>query len=129
MLVLIDEFARTTTPHEGRALLVALVRGLRRRRRLSLIATHLAGIAGAAGVRHFAVRGLRCMPRMRTSDDLDAALAALAESMDYTVEEVREEQPPQGDAIALARLLGLDDDVIAEAGSLLGAESGRPWIP
>ncbi len=115
MLLLVDEFARTTTPHEGKALLVAILRGLRRRERLAFIATHLAGIAADAGVRHFAVRGLRDVPPSPVSGDLNAALSALAESMDYAVVEVAEEGERQADAIALAQLLGLDEDIVAEA--------------
>lgn len=122
MLVLVDEFARTTTPHEGKALLVALIRTLRVRGRLAFIATHLAGIARDAEVRHFAVRGLRNVPAVR-STDLHTALAALAESMDYAVVEVGDGTERQADAIALAHLLGLDDYLIAEAGTVLAEES------
>jgi DNA mismatch repair ATPase MutS len=122
MFVLIDEFARTTTPHEGKALLVALIRTLRRRQRLAFVATHLAGIAAHAGVRHFAVRGLRNVPRRR-STDLQSALSALANSMDYAIVEVTDGGDRQADAIALAHLLGLDDDLVAEAGVVLAEES------
>ena len=121
-LLLIDEFARTTTPAEGRALLVALVRGLQRRGRLAFIATHLAGIAGQGGVRHFAVRGLRAVPSVPSGADLHAVLAALSQAMDYAVIPVSETGTPQADAIALAHLLGLDDDVVAEAGTVLSTE-------
>jgi len=127
MLVLVDEFARTTTPYEGKALLVALIRVLRRRGRVAFIATHLAGIARDARVRHFAVRGLRNIPRAR-SGDLDAALAALADSMDYAVVEVGESAERHADAIALAHLLGLDEEIVAEAGTVLAEETGMSWI-
>lgn len=126
-LLLIDEFARTTTPHEGKALLVALVRVLRRRNRLAFIATHLAGIAADAQVRHFAVRGLLDVPKAAPAGDLQAALASLAESMDYAVYEVTGSGMQQGDAVALARLLGLDDEIVAEAANLLGGESAASW--
>jgi DNA mismatch repair protein MutS2 len=115
MLVLADEFARTTTPQEGRALLVALIERLRALGGCAFIATHLAGVARAAGVRHLAVRGLRGIPRKPDTEDLDRALAALAESMDYTLAEVTDDAAPPADAIALASLLGLDDDLIAAA--------------
>lgn len=114
-LLLVDEFARTTTPHEGKALLVALLRGLQRRGRLALVATHLGGIARDAQVRHFAVRGLRDVPQASEGADLNAALAALAKSMDYAIIEVGGEGHRQADAIALAQLLGLDEDIVAEA--------------
>ncbi|MGZ3496087.1 MAG: lysine 5,6-aminomutase reactivase ATPase KamC [Vulcanimicrobiaceae bacterium] len=122
LLVLIDEFARTTTPHEGKALLVALVRTLRERERVAFIATHLAGIARASGARHFAVRGLRDVPRTPPSGDLGQALAALAASMDYAIVEVTGDGERQADAIALAQLLGLDAALIAEARAALDVE-------
>ena len=126
MLVLIDEFARTTTPHEGKALLVALARGLRRRGRLAFIATHLGGVAVDAGARHFAVRGLRDVPKSAPAGDLRAALAALAESMDYSVAQVGDGADLHGDAIALAHLLGLDDEFVAEAAAAL-SEKDTEW--
>lgn len=121
-LLLIDEFARTTTPVEGKALLVALIRALRRRGRLAFIATHLGGVAADAQVRHFAVRGLRNVPKAAAAGDLQAALASLADSMDYAVVEVTDRGSHQADAVALAHLLGLDDDIVAEAAHMLGGE-------
>ena len=115
LLILADEFARTTTPHEGRALLVALVARLRERRACGLLATHLAGIAEAAAVRHFAVRGLRGALEHRETQDVDEALATLAESMDYTIAEVAGDEASRADAIALTALLGVDRDFVAAA--------------
>ena len=126
-LLLIDEFARTTTPHEGKALLVALVRALGRRNRLAFIATHLAGVAADAQVRHFAVRGLRNVPKAAPAGDLQAALASLADSMDYAVSEVTDGGAHQADAVALAHLLGLDDEIVAEAAKMLGSEAEGSW--
>jgi DNA mismatch repair protein MutS2 len=126
-LLLIDEFARTTTPHEGKALLVALIRALRRRERLAFIATHLAGIAAEAQARHFAVRGLRNVPKAVPSGDLQAALDSLGDSMDYAVQEVSGGGTRQADAIALAHLLGLDGEIVAEAADLLQSEAGSAW--
>lgn len=122
-LLLVDEFARTTTPSEGKALLVALIRALGRRGSTALVATHLAGVAAAAGVRHFAVRGLRNVPSAAPGGDLAAALASLADSMDYAVVEVGNGGARTADALALALLLGLDADIVAEAADLLGGEA------
>lgn len=115
MLVLIDEFARTTTPHEGKALLVALIERLRAAKSCAFIATHLAGVAGASGTRHFGVRGLRNVPARRSTEDLAEALAELARQMDYTIAEITDGRDSQADAIALAQLLGLDDELIGAA--------------
>jgi hypothetical protein len=73
-------------------------------------------------VRHFAVRGLRDVPRTRAAD-LHSALATLAGSMDYAIVEVSDGADRQADAIALAHVLGLDDDLIAEAAIVLAEES------
>lgn len=123
LLVLADEFARTTTPSEGKALLVALLRRLRAGGTCALAATHLSGVASAAGARHFAVRGLRGIPQAPPSGDLHQALAVLAASMDYTIREVGDDDPSSADALALASLLGLDAEIVADARRLLGSES------
>ncbi|MGB6985285.1 MAG: hypothetical protein WBD74_04820, partial [Candidatus Aquilonibacter sp.] len=114
-LVLLDEFARTTTPREGKALLIAVIARLQKEHACGLAATHLAGIAEAAGTRHYAVRGLRGIPQRPAIDDLAQALKTLAASMDYTLEEVRGAHASEADAIALASLLGIDADVIEAA--------------
>ena len=118
-LLLVDEFARTTTPEEGRALLLALIERLRPAHVCAFVATHLSGIAADAGVPHYAVRGLRALPDLPPAHDASAALDALARSMDYTLERVGADREDAGDAIFLARLLGLDGALI---------ESARQWI-
>ncbi len=122
VLVLADEFARTTTPLEGKALLVALLRRLRDRGACALAATHLSGVASAAGARHFAVRGLRGIPQPPAEGNLHQALARLAASMDYTIGEVRTDDAATADALALASLLGLDAEIVADARRLLRSE-------
>ncbi|HEY5350109.1 MAG TPA: hypothetical protein VIJ64_10255, partial [Candidatus Lustribacter sp.] len=114
-LILLDEFARTTTPREGKALVVAVIARLRAEGATALAATHVDGVAKAAGVTHYAVRGLRSVPRAAAAGDLQAALVTLAASMDYTLEEVHGDAVRGADAIALAALLGIDESVIADA--------------
>ncbi|HVR45164.1 MAG TPA: hypothetical protein VMT95_00780 [Candidatus Binatia bacterium] len=108
LLLLVDEFARTTTPHEAKALSVALLARLAERRACALLATHLEGLAAASGVRHFTVRGLRGIPAPPPAEDVGEALELLSQSMDYRVVEVGAEDTARADAIALAALLGLD---------------------
>jgi DNA mismatch repair ATPase MutS len=115
LLIFVDEFARTTTPHEGKALVVALTRRLRQRNACALIATHLQGVAAAGGVAHFAVRGLKGIGTPPAARDLKDALDALAASMDYTIAEVGGDDAPHADAIALAELLGLDPEFVKAA--------------
>jgi hypothetical protein len=121
-LVLVDEFARTTSPREGRALLVAVVETLRERGACGLVATHLAGIAAAAGVPHFSSGALRTLdgPAAAAPLSLEVALRRIASAMDYRLERVDEDAVPATDALALAEALGLDTGVIARARDALG---------
>ncbi|MHB8461875.1 MAG: lysine 5,6-aminomutase reactivase ATPase KamC [Vulcanimicrobiaceae bacterium] len=114
-LVFIDEFARTTNPAEGVALLVAIIASLSRRGCIGFVATHLAGIAAAAHVPHFAVRGLRNVPKHAATQDLAAVLAALGDAMDYRIGRVAHADASHADAIALASLLGIESEIITEA--------------
>ncbi|HVA36283.1 MAG TPA: hypothetical protein VNJ51_01585 [Candidatus Dormibacteraeota bacterium] len=116
-LLLIDEFARATSPREGRALVVALLDALRERGELALAATHFHGVAEAAGVAHYAVIGLRRALSARSDGrrSLEEALRLIGESMDYRLAPAASLASAEGDAIQLARLLGLDERVTARA--------------
>ncbi len=114
-LILIDEFARTTGPREGRALVLAFVRALVRRGSVALVATHFDGIADAAEVTHLAVAGIATTFPAIADGDLTAALDALAAAMDYRIVAVGSQAAPRSDALALAALLGMDAEVVADA--------------
>lgn len=127
VLLLVDEFARTTGPREGRALLVALVEALAGRGAFALVATHFDGVARDAGVPHFSIAGLG--PRSldaRAARDVHAALDAVARAMDYRIVAVAGEARSPSDALALAGLLGLDAAIVERAGALFAAETGPP---
>ncbi len=114
-LVLVDEFARTTGPREGRALLVAFLEALRERGSFVLVATHFDGVASAAGLPHLRIAGLLDGAlEALDSNDLDSALDAINAAMDYRVVPARD-TGGASDALALARLLGLDGALIARA--------------
>jgi DNA mismatch repair protein MutS2 len=119
-LVLVDEFARTTSPREGRALLVALLERLREDGALALATTHLTGIAAAAGVGHYAVGGLGPLAAPAGAPlDLERALGRIAAAMDYGLQRVAEDAVPAADAVALAEALGLDAALIDRARAVL----------
>lgn len=121
-LVLVDEFARTTRPREGRALLVAFVEALRAHHAFALIATHFDGIGEAAGVPHLRIAGLRGQRLDGVeAGDLEGALDAINAAMDYRVVPAGE-AAGESDALALAALLGLDGDLIARARAIHGSE-------
>ncbi|TAM59182.1 hypothetical protein EPN52_08825 [bacterium] len=116
-LLLIDEFARSTSPREGRALVVALLQALRERGELALATTHFANVAEATGVPHYAVAGVRrvlAQPGL-AKPALAEALRMIGEAMDYRLVPASLAGAAGEDAIALARLLGLDGRLIAHA--------------
>jgi DNA mismatch repair protein MutS2 len=117
-LVLIDEFARTTSPREGRALLVALLETLRTRGAHAFAATHLGGIAEAAGVDHYAIAGLRSAPARGEALGLDDALALVARAIDHRLTRVSGDGAGS-DALALAEMVGLEGDYLTRAKALL----------
>lgn len=119
-LVLVDEFARTTSPREGRALLVAFVERLRDDGALALASTHLTGIAATAGVAHYAVGGLGPLAAPSGAPlELEPALARIAAAMDYGLQRVAEDAVPAADAVALAEALGLDAALIGRVRAVL----------
>ena len=102
-LVLVDEFARTTGPREGRALLVALVEALARRGAFALVATHFEGVARDAEVPHLTIAGLGDGSlAAHPARDIQAALDAVARAMDYRIVAVSAESHSRSDALALA---------------------------
>jgi hypothetical protein len=129
-LVLIDEFAQTTAPREGRALLVALLEALRERGAIGLAATHYAGVAVGAGLPHFATGRLRepvsVAERPAPSPSLADALERVARGMDYGLVPTPTGSEARTDggsaALELAAVLGLDGRLVARAAALLAAE-------
>jgi len=119
-LLLIDEFARTTSPREGRALLVALLECLSERDAFGLAATHLAGLSREARVAHYAIGGRGVLAsRGATPLPLETALARIAQEMDYRLVQLPEGAAPASDALALADALGLDTALVARAREIL----------
>jgi hypothetical protein len=118
-LVLVDEFARTTSPREGRALTVALVRAFIARKALGLVATHFTDVAGDAEAPHFASGRLGTLPPADGERSLEAALGRIASAMDYGLVRVGPGDAPSADALALAEALGLEPAIVADARSRL----------
>ncbi|MBC5802301.1 MAG: hypothetical protein GIX03_04715, partial [Candidatus Eremiobacteraeota bacterium] len=114
-LVLADEFARTTSPREGRALLVALLATLRSRGCLALASTHFERVAEAADASHYATGIVAAFADDEATLGLDAALQRIAQAMDYGLRIVTADAPPRADALALAGALGLDGTVLERA--------------
>ncbi|GAC1417985.1 MAG: hypothetical protein NVSMB64_27730 [Candidatus Velthaea sp.] len=116
-LILIDEFARTTGPREGRALLVAFIEALKSRGSIAFAATHFDAVAQDAGVDHFRIAGLaRRHGALRGArGDIHAALDAVAGAMDYRIVAAQRSIESRSDALEVAALLGLDAAILDRA--------------
>lgn len=107
-LVLLDEFARGTNPHEGAALVRAAVRLFNARdNTYAVIATHFDGAAKLAKL-HYQVAGLRNADPDKLYADVRSGRAdALSQSMDYGLYPVSKDEEPPRDAVKIIKALGV----------------------
>ena len=114
--VLLDEVARTTTPREGRALLIATLRGLVDRGATAIAATHLDRIAERAGAAHFRLIGLR--PDILSLHEHAShahLLRSLEDAFDRRFILVEGDGEQTSQAFDVARALGVPGDILTSA--------------
>lgn len=107
LLVLIDEPARTTNPHEGISIANALIDLLEALRIRSLITTHYSGLQTQC--RKLRVKGLT-FPQ--NSEPL--TVANINRYMNYSLMEHTNEEVPR-EALQIAHILGIDPELIQRA--------------
>lgn len=112
-IVLIDELARGTNPHEGYAISKAIIDYLETKPCITIITTHFDGLV-REGIRHLQVKGLRNID-FKTIKDPDA----ISEYMDYTLIEVEGESRVPQDAINISRLLGVPEEILQQAEAIM----------
>jgi DNA mismatch repair protein MutS2 len=108
-LVLLDELARGTNPKEGYAISYALIDYLIKKPCISLVTTHLEGLERKE-LRHFQVKGLRDMDFSTITDYGD-----ISKYMDYNLIEVKGEMGVPEDAIKIARIMGIPEEIVTQA--------------
>lgn len=120
-LVLLDEFARGTNPHEGSALVRAAVRYFEAKKTAyALITTHFDDVACLAPV-HYQVMGLRNADEKALEAALDGAAQEgggqrhrlLARFMDYGLFRAGSDVNPPRDALKICRALRISDEFMA----------------
>ncbi|WP_105615842.1 lysine 5,6-aminomutase reactivase ATPase KamC [Vallitalea okinawensis] len=109
-IIAIDEFARGTNPTEGQLIVKGLIQYLKKYSGYFVITSHYDHIL-MEGVRHYQVVGLQQLD-MPVKDSMDDILETIGQMMDYRLKEVniQEEVPKEG--IKIAKLLGLDQELI-----------------
>ncbi len=112
-LLLIDELARGTNPTEGFAINAALLLYISQMPGSALFTSHFEGLAQATGVMHWQMAGLgeisleQVRALMREGGE-----AILSSLMQYRLERVEPERRVPHDALKIALLLGLEEEVI-----------------
>lgn len=112
-LILIDELARGTNPHEGYAISKAIIGYLADKPGITVITTHFDGLV-KEGIRHLQVKGLRNIDfnSIKDSDEI-------SKYMDYTLVEVEGESRVPQDAINISRLMGIPEEILQQAESIM----------
>jgi DNA mismatch repair ATPase MutS len=114
-LVLVDEPARTTNPTEGEAIVNALVELLAAHHVAALVTSHYSGIR--ADAKRLRVKGF--------SEDMDGAetkitAANIQDYMDYSL--VPDDGRAPREALRIARILGVDEELTARAACRIKSE-------
>lgn len=107
LLVLIDEPARTTNPHEGIAIANALIDLLEELNVRSLITTHYSGLQ--TDCRKLRVKGLSFPQKSEP-----ITVANINQYMDYSLMEHTHDEVPR-EALQIARILGIDPELTLRA--------------
>lgn len=109
-LIILDELARGTNPHEGKILLQAVMEFFKMQDSYTFISTHFDGIS-YEDIKHLQVVGISKINFEKLAQLIDLnkgkALDIIQEYMDYSIEESSEDEVPQN-ALQIAKLLGLD---------------------
>jgi dsDNA-specific endonuclease/ATPase MutS2 len=115
-LILIDELARGTNPEEGYAISKAVVEYLKGKKSITLLTTHYDNIGNTEGVEHLQVIGLSKTDfeeldrqfNMRDEDKIEI----INRYMDYRLKKVENQGEPPKEALNIAKMIGLDREII-----------------
>lgn len=119
-LLLIDELASGTNPKEGTALSKALVSYLMKKEYISLLTTHFDSVTEIPGVVNLQVTGLANADFVKLKKELKYAnrkerIQLVAKYMDYRLTVVEGQRDVPKEAINIAEILGLYDEIINAA--------------
>ncbi|MBQ1391717.1 MAG: DNA mismatch repair protein MutS, partial [Firmicutes bacterium] len=119
-LILIDEIASGTNPVEGLALTKSLVDYFLQKPYITLITTHFETVTEEEGVRNMQVRGLAGADFRKLNSELHYAnrrerINVIAKYMDYRLELVSGDREVPKDALNIAHMLGISDEIIEGA--------------
>ena len=123
-LILIDEIASGTNPVEGLALTKSLVSYLKARPYISLITTHFDSVTVGGGIKNMQVRGLADADFQKLEKELRYAnrrerIEIIQKYMDYRLHHAENDEEIPKDALNIAKMLGIYDEIIENAKACL----------
>ena len=123
-LLLIDEIASGTNPVEGLALTKSLVGYLKIRPYISLITTHFDSVTVGEDIKNMQVRGLAHADFTKLEKELRYAnrrerIEIIAKYMDYRLYHAENDEEIPKDALNIAKMLGIYDEIIENAKAYL----------
>lgn len=118
-LILIDELARGTNPEEGYAISKAIVQYLIDKKSITVLTTHYENIGNIDHITHLQVVGLSNIDFKELESKIQSLdfdkVDMINSLMDYRLVEVGKDKKVPKDAINIARIMGLDPEIIALA--------------
>ena len=123
-LILIDEIASGTNPIEGLALTKSMVGYLKARPYISLITTHFDSVTVGEGIKNMQVRGLANADFTKLEKELRYAnrrerIEIIQKYMDYRLHHAKNDEEIPKDALNIAKMLGIYDEIIENAKRIL----------
>jgi dsDNA-specific endonuclease/ATPase MutS2 len=118
--VLIDEIASGTNPKEGLALTKAIIEYLSERPFISLITTHYDGVNNSKKAKNMQVTGLANADFKKLDKEIRYAnrkerIEIVGKYMDYSLRELDKNEEVSKDAINIAKMLGINEEIINNA--------------
>ena len=119
-LILIDEIASGTNPIEGLGLTKSIVHYLQQEKYITLITTHYEAVQDNDGVRNMQVIGLANADFDLLDKEIRYAnrkqkINIISKYMDYRLREIDNESEIPKDALNIAKMLGISNDIIEKA--------------
>ncbi|MCK5344776.1 MAG: hypothetical protein KAR20_15290, partial [Candidatus Heimdallarchaeota archaeon] len=123
-LIVMDEFARGTNPQEGRILVKTICEYLHKFPALTLVSTHFDGVTSGE-MAHYQVIGLKNVDFAQLKSEIGpfdptnqrnrTSIDVIQEHMDFRLEPVSPGRKVPQDAMNIAKLLGLLDEIVRAA--------------
>ncbi|HHZ02170.1 MAG TPA: DNA mismatch repair protein MutS [Tissierellia bacterium] len=111
-LILIDELAGGTNPKEGYAITKAVVNYLKKKDCITVLTTHYDNVANDEDVQNLQVKGLK-IPDDRTIEI--SSIDQVQKYMDYRLIEVKYSSDIPKDALKIAKMAGIHEEIIEDA--------------